>query len=121
MVENGLDMVAGRIPLSLAALRHHVADVYFHGIAGRYGVYNAVHQQVGDDAGIQAARGKHDEVCLTDGLHRLRQGLSPIRVQPDLADTAALLPLHLADTGFALNHVSIFKFRLQTEIGIGHR
>ena len=96
-------------------------DVYFHGIAGGDGVHNAVHQQVGDDAGIQAARGQDDEIRLADRLHRLRQGLGLIRTQPDPADAAALLPFHLADAGFALDGVPIFKFRLQAEVGVGHR
>ena len=121
MVKQRPDMVRGSIPLCLPLLRHDITDVNFQGTGLPDGLHDTIHQQVGDDAGIQAPRRQHHHLRLPDGLHRLRQGLGTAGQQIHPADAAVLLLLALKDAGLPHHPYAVFKLRLQLDILIGHR
>ena len=83
VVEQGLYVVRGGHALGLPVLGHDVADVRSQRVGGTHRVGNAVHQQVGDDAGVKAAGAQEDQLRLPDGPHRLRQGLWVLGQQAD--------------------------------------
>ena len=121
VLENGADMVRDRIPLRLPLLGHDVADVDLQAIAVPDGVYDAVHQQVGDDAGIKAAGPQHHHVCLPDGTDRVRQRLGMLRQEPHLTDPAVLPLFAVEDLGLSHHRGAVFKLCLQLDVRRSHR
>ena len=102
-----LHMVAETEAVGLARLGGHVADVHLQGSGGADGLDDVLHQQVGQDAGEEAARPGHDEIGLQDGPQGLRVGPHPLRPQEDPLDGQAgrrdlRFPLHVAQGSLLL-------------------
>lgn len=91
--KQGGDVVADGIALGLPLLGHDVADIDLQGVGLPDRLHDAIHQQIGDDAGVQAAGPQDDHIRVGDGGDRLRQGLGPGGDQTHLADAAVLLLL----------------------------
>ena len=121
VLENSADMVRDRIPLRLPLLSHDVADIDLQAVAVPDSVHDAVHQEIGDDAGVEAARPQHHHVRLPDGADRVRQRLGMLRHQPHLADAAVLLFFAVKNLRLAYHRGAVFKFRLQLDVRRGHR
>ena len=114
-------MVAGRHALGLPILGHDIADVDLQRVGGAHRIGNAVHQQVWDDAGIQASRPQQDQVGLTDRTHRLRQRLGMLGQQAHTLNAAVLSLFEGTDLGLPQHRGAVFKGGLQRHVGIGHR
>ena len=121
MLKNGLDMVCVGVALRLPFLCHDVGDVDFQRVCVRDGLGYPLHQQVGDDAGIQASGSQEDHVRLPDGLQGGLQGRRALRKQPYPPDAAVLPLFAVEDLRLPEDRGAVFKFRLQLNIGVGHR
>ena len=114
-------MVRIGVALRLALLGHDVGDVNLQGIGFGDGLGHALHQQIGDDAGIQAAGTQEDHVRLPDGLQSALQGRRTFRQQAHPPDAAVLPFLAVEDFRLAQDLGAIFKLCLQLDVGGGHR
>ena len=114
-------MVRGGHALGLPVLGHDVADVDLQRVGGTHRVGNAVHQQVGDDAGVKAAGAQEDQLRLPDGPHRLRQSLWVLGQQADALNAAVLLLLEGADLRLPQHPGAVLEGGLQRHVLIGHR
>ena len=120
MVKQRADMVRGSIPLCLPLLRHDITDVNFQGTGLPDGLHDAIHQQVGDDAGIQASGPQDDQIRMVDGVDALFQGLRMLRYQPHPGDPAVLPLLAVEDFGLPQHPGPVFKFCLPLHVCGGH-
>ncbi len=96
-------MVADREVVRLAVLGGDVADVDLRRLRDRQRLADAIDQQVGQDAGQQAAGPDDDDVGLEDGADRLRVGLDVGGLEEDLLDARAAL----GDAGLAADHLVV--------------
>ena len=121
MGEDGGDVVGYGVALRLPLLGHDVADIDLQGVGLPDRLHDAIHQQIGDDAGVQAAGPQDDHIRVGDGGDRLRQGLGPGGDQTHLADAAVLLLFAVKDLGLPHHRGAVLKFRLQLHVRRGHR
>ena len=114
-------MVGHGVALGLPVLGHDVADIDLQGVGAADGLPHPVHQQIGDDAGVEAPRPQQNEVGLPDGPQRLGEGGRPLRQQAHPGDAAVLLLLEGADLGLPHHALPVLKGGLQLHVLIGHR
>ena len=114
-------MVGNGIALRLPLLRHHIADIQLNGLALLNSIRDAVHQQIGDNAGIETSGGQHDHVSVQNGLYCRVQRLGMLRQQAHTADAAVLLFLTIENAGFSQHGGPVLKGGLQLDVFIGHR
>ncbi|CAN4032092.1 DNA (cytosine-5-)-methyltransferase, partial [Dysosmobacter welbionis] len=65
--EDGGDVVGYGVALRLPLLGHDVADIDLQGVGLPDRLHDAIHQQIGDDAGVQAAGPQDDHIRVGDG------------------------------------------------------
>ena len=109
-------MVGGGIVLGLAVLCHHVEGIDLKRVGGVQRFGNALHQQVGDDAGIQAAGAQNDKLRLFDGPQCLRQRRDVPRQQAHRLDIQILVFFRGCDGRFSHHAAAIGKQGLQRHI-----
>ena len=68
VLEQGADVVGHRVALGFAILGHDVADIDLQGVGLPDRLHDAIHQQIGDDAGVQAAGPQDDHVRVRNGV-----------------------------------------------------
>ena len=120
-MEQGLYVVGNGIAFRLPLLRHHIADIQLDGFGFPNSIGNAVHQQIGDNAGIEASGRQHDHVGIQNGLHCRIQRFGMLRQQAYAADAAVLLFLTIENAGFPQHSGPVLKGGLQLDVFIGHR
>ena len=119
--EEGFQVVGQGVALCLPLLGHDVGDVDAQGVGLSHRLGHAIHQQVGDDAGVQAPRPQEDDVRLADGVQRSRQRRRVLRLHAHLGDAAVLGTLEGGDFGFSHHRRAVFKLRHHVHILVGHR
>ena len=78
------------VEIDCTSLKTYIADRDLGRVRGRDFPGNAVHQQIGDDAGIQTAGAKDDQIGLPDGIDGGLQRGGPLRDQGHMGDAAIL-------------------------------
>ena len=71
---DGLEVVLHVEAVGLAFLGGHVANIHLEGRGLPHRVGYAVHKQIGEHAGVEAAGAEHDYVAMANGLHRAQGG-----------------------------------------------
>ena len=115
MAVEGAHVIAGAEFIGLAGLPHEVDEVALEGGRGTYGGGDAVHQQVGDDAGEQRAGAERDHVGFGDGGERGRQRADLARAQADRLDAMPAA----ADVGFADQDGAVGERGFERHVGGG--
>ena len=112
MALHGHQEVLRAVLVGLAGLGGHVADK--HSVCGRRGdrTRDVVHQQVWQDARVEAARADHDDVRIQNRLHGLGVGPGLGRLQKDARDGRASVHAHIPRS-MILVHV-----RLAVHVGL---
>lgn len=114
-------MVGQGIALRLPLLGHDVGNVNAQGVGLGYRLRHAVHQQVGDDAGVQTPRPQEDDVRLADGVQRSRQRRRMLRLHAHLGDAAVLGTLECGNLGLPFHRSAVFKLCHHVHVLIGYR
>ena len=109
-------MVGGGVAIGLAGLGHHVAHVDAPGARAADGPGDAGHEQVGDDAGVEAPRAQDDEVGAVEGLDGLVEGLDPLVGEEDAAERGFAEP---ADVDLGAHDRAVDE--LGAQVGVGER
>ncbi len=63
--------IRGAKSIGLPMLGHQIADINDLRLGRADGLGHAIHQQIGQDAGIEIARAKHDHIGPADDVNRL--------------------------------------------------
>ena len=121
MLKNSLDVVRVGVTLRLSLLGHDVGNIDLQGVGGGNGPRDALHQQVRDDAGIQAPRPQQDHIRLGDGVQRRLEGRGTLRQKPYPPDTAVLPLFAVEDFGLPQDPGPVFELRLQLHVAGSHR
>ena len=88
---DGAHVIGGGVAVGLAGLRDDVADVDHPRVGAADRARDAADEQVGDDAGVQAARPDDDGVRLGDLLDRLLGGGGVFGLEIDVLDGRLVL------------------------------
>ena len=121
VLEDGLDVVGVGVALGLPLLGHDVGDINFQRVGVHDGLGDALHQQVGDDGGVEAPGAQEDHIRLPDGLQGAFQGRGALRQETDPPDAAVLPLLAVEDLRLSQHPCAVFQLRLQLDVGGGHR
>ena len=113
MLDEGLHMLIGTVAIGFTGLRHHVTDVYFHGLRFQNSLTNAIHQEIRNNTGVEAAGPKNEHIGLGNGLH-CTLGSSCILGQHHHLSNAFM---GLGNLGFTGDFRAIKHARPQLDIG----
>src|ERR1017187_5390489 len=108
-------VIAGAEFIGFAGLPHEVDEVALEGGRGTDGGGDAVHQQIGDDAGEQRTGAEGDQVGLGDGGEGGGHGADFARPQANGLDAM----LAAADAGFADDDGAVGEGGFQRDVGGG--
>ena len=114
-------MVLTRVAVSLAVLGHDVQDVFPNRPGAADGLADAVDQEIGDDAGIEAPRPDDDDIRLTDGVDAVLKRLRVLRHKAHLPDAAVVDLLCVENLALSERAGAVVEFRLQIDVLIRHR
>ena len=112
---DGVDVLGKAEAVGLAGLGGDVADVRLDSRRGGERAADAFDEQVGEDAGIEAAGPQNDHVCVQDGAYGLGMGGGVLRLEEDLLDTA--LRLRVANAGLTRDGLCIIRLGAEGDVG----
>ena len=108
-------VLAGGKAEALVGLGHEVADVDAACGRGGEGLWNAVHEQVGDERGVEGAGAEGDEVSGGDGGDGFGERRRIGGVEHELVDAARAG----GDAGFAVDDGAIVHACGEGDVGVG--
>jgi len=89
VTDQGLEMVVGVVTVGLAFLGGNIAHIDLdRRPRGFHCLGDFFHQQVGDDAGVEAARPGHNHISFEDGMHGLGIGARRVWIEIDMVDAS---------------------------------
>ena len=121
MLKKRLDMVGDGISFRLPLLGHDIAYVNLECMRRLNCLHNPIHQQIGDDAGIEAPRAQQQYIRIPDGCQSLRQRPGVLRHQTHSGNPAVLPFFTIKNFGLPHHGGTVFKKRLQLDIRRCHR
>ena len=103
MLADHAKVVVDSVALGLAGLRGEIADVELQRRRSLDGLHHSLHQEIGQDRGVERARAHDDELGVEDGLRGFRVDLHAVGLEEDVADR----PVLLGNLGFALDGAAV--------------
>ena len=73
MFEQGLNVIGHGISFRFALLRHNIGNIDLQRIRSADRIHDTIHQQIGNDTGIETSRPQNQNIRIFNGSNRRRQ------------------------------------------------